>query len=527
MPAFVCAVDVGTGSARAGIFDAAGNLHGRADAPLLMRQPRTAFAEQSSAQIWSAVAAAVNGARAAADVAAADVAGIAFDATCSLVVRGRDGAALPVSPGGDAAWDTIAWLDHRALAEADECTRIGGAVVALAGGAMSPEMQTPKLMWLKRHLGESWRAAGAIYDLADYLSFCASGSNARSQATLAPKWPYLGGAPAGVEGAAAGWADEFLRAVGLDDLVERAALPSRAVPLATDVGPLSPAAAEALGLTTRCRVGAGLVDAYAGALSVLGGLPAAERDGQLALVAGTSSCVMMAAPAAEPRPAVWGPYADVGLPGLWMSEAGQSATGALLDHIVRSHRLEPDAPTHARIASRILELREAEGPAFASRLHVLPDFHGNRAPLGDPHALGVVSGLSLDGSFDGLCRLYWRTCVGIALGLRHIVERLRAAGLRADALHVAGGHLKNPLLMELYADATHCAIIESGAADAVLLGTAMVAAAACEMHADLAVAAQAMAKDGQPRPAVHPDRYERDWRVFLTMHAQRKALEAI
>ena len=116
-------------------------------------------------------------------------------------------------------------------------------------------------------------------------------------------------------------------------------------------------------------------------------------------------------------PGGWGPYLGAALPGFWIAEGGQSAAGALLDHVIRWHGAggEPDPARHREIAGRIRALRAREGLDFAGRLHVLPDFHGNRSPLADPHALGVVSGLSLDASFDSLCRLYWRTAVAIAL----------------------------------------------------------------------------------------------------------------
>ena len=119
-----------------------------------------------------------------------------------------------------------------------------------------------------------------------------------------------------------------------------------------------------------------------------------------------------------------------------------------------------------------MALRAEEGLDLAGRLHVLPDFHGNRSPLADPHALGVISGLTLDASFDSLCRLYWRTAVGIALGVRHILDTLNAGGFVIDTLHVTGGHTKNPLLMELYADAVGCTVVEPLADEAVLTGTA-------------------------------------------------------
>ncbi len=116
--------------------------------------------------IWSAVCAAVRAAREKAGVAAQDVVGISFDATCSLVVRDRDGGQLSVSVTGERRWDTIVWLDHRAIAEADECTASGHAVLDYIGGVMSPEMATPKLMWLKRNLPETWSAGRLLYSIS-------------------------------------------------------------------------------------------------------------------------------------------------------------------------------------------------------------------------------------------------------------------------------------------------------------------------------------------------------------------------
>jgi ribulose kinase len=159
---------------------------------------------------------------------------------------------------------------------------------------------------------------------------------------------------------------------------------------------------------------------------------------------------------------------------------------------------------------------------------VLPDFHGNRSPLAEPHALGVVSGLSLDASLDSLARLYFAASLGIALGTRHILDALNAAGYAIDRLHVAGGHTRNPLLMELYADATGCAVTAPPEeSDAVLLGTAMVAAAAAGLYPDLREAAIAMARPGttrRPNPA-RRDAYGRRYRAFLKMHEQRRTLD--
>ena len=287
------------------------------------------------------------------------------------------------------------------------------------------------------------------------LTWKASGSTARSHCTLTCKWTWIGGA--------GGWQHDFLASVGLEDLLDRGGLPVEASPIGTDLGPLTPSAAAELGLTTRCRVGVGLIDAHAGALGTLaahaGDFATLERH--LCLVAGTSSCVMALSADARPIHAVWGPYEGAVLPGTWLNEAGQSATGALLDHLVRC--TPPAANRHRNAIATSSPASMRCGPATGTRLpaclHVVPDFHGNRSPLADPLARGVISGLTLDTDFDSLCRLYWRAAVGIALGIRHILETLGGHGYGIGTLHVTGGHTRNPLLMELYADATGCTVI--------------------------------------------------------------------
>ena len=233
----VCAVDVGTGSARAGIVDRNGRMLGRAEHPIAMHRPKTDHAEHDSEDIWAAVCHAVKAAREAAGVTAESIAGISFDATCSLVVRDTEGGQTSVSTSGESRWDTIVWLDHRALAEADECTATGHLVLDYLGGVMSPEMAIPKLMWLKRHLPDSWNKAGYLFDLTDFLTCKASGSLSRSQCTLTCKWTYLAHEKTG-------WQRDFFKTVGLDDMLERGQLPEHASPVGTDLGPLTAKAAS-------------------------------------------------------------------------------------------------------------------------------------------------------------------------------------------------------------------------------------------------------------------------------------------
>ena len=519
------AVDIGTASARAGVFDRRGRLISKAKHPILMFRPRENHAEHDSEDIWRATCRAVKDALQAAKVAAHQIAAIGFDATCSLVARDRAGLPLTVSTSGKSNQDTIVWLDHRAIEEADQLSATGHRVLNFSGGSLSPEKEMPKLMWLKRHLPQSWASAGYFFDLADFLTWKATGSAARSRCTLTAKWNYLAHETPG-------WNADYLALAGLGDLLEKGGLPHETAAPGTGIGRLSRTAAAELGLDAEVEVAPGMIDAYAGALGVLGatlGGPGLETN--VALIGGTSSCIVAFSKDAKPARSIWGPYFEAVLPGHWLVEGGQSAAGALLDYIVQMHASggEPTGDLPARIITRIGELRAAHEGDIAPDLHILPDFHGNRSPLADPHATGVISGLTLDTSFDGLCRLYWRTCVSIALGIRHILDAMGEYGYRFEAVHVTGGHVNNPLLLELYADVTGCKVVVPDNRDAVLLGTAMAAAAAGGVYPNLSEAGQAMGGSGTerlPNPA-RSKQFDRDYRRFLAMIRHRDELRSI
>ena len=91
-------VDVGTLSARAGVFDGAGRLIASARRPIAIWREPGEIVEQSSDDIWRAVTSAVREAVEASGLPPEAVKGMGFDATCSLVALDRDGASLVGEP---------------------------------------------------------------------------------------------------------------------------------------------------------------------------------------------------------------------------------------------------------------------------------------------------------------------------------------------------------------------------------------------------------------------------------------------
>jgi len=342
-------VDVGTASARAGLFDAKGMLLATARRPIAIWHEAGDIVEQSSSDIWNACAGAVRDVRKEAGREPALVKGVGFDATCSLVVLDRTRNPLSVSTSGDPQRNVIVWMDHRAIAQAERISETKDEVLRHVGGNISPEMETPKLLWLKEHLPATWRDAGHFLDLADYLTFRATGSLARSTCTLTCKWTYLAHEKR--------WSRRYFERIGLADLLANdcAKIGSEIVEPGTALGDgLAPQAAVELGLLPGTPVGASLIDAHAGGIATIGGQGA---DGaqvnvleRLAYIMGTSACIMATTDAPRFVPGVWGPYYSAMVPGLWLNEGGQSAAGAGIDHLVRSHPAYPEAAAAAKAA---------------------------------------------------------------------------------------------------------------------------------------------------------------------------------
>ena len=206
-------VDVGTGSARAGVFSREGGLVASAKRNIALWQDGPDIAEQSSDDIWSAVCASVREALAVSGLGADAIAGIGFDATCSLVVLGQGGKPLPVGPHGKAERNIIVWMDHRATGQAARINRAGHRVLDYVGGAISPEMETPKLLWLKENLPATYHAAWQFLDLADFLTWRATGSLDRSVCTVTCKWTYMAHEER--------WDESYFRQTGLGDLADQ------------------------------------------------------------------------------------------------------------------------------------------------------------------------------------------------------------------------------------------------------------------------------------------------------------------
>jgi FGGY-family pentulose kinase len=241
---------------------------------------------------------------------------------------------------------------------------------------------------------------------------------------------------------------------------------------------------------------------------------------------------------------VWGPYYSAMIPGMWLTEGGQSATGALIDHVLQSHAqfapLSAEAAAKGSTVYALLNERLADmasGRAvpgsLTAELHVLPDHHGNRSPRADPTLRGMISGLKLNASADALALEYLATVQAIAHGTKHIIDTLNQNGYRISTVIATGGDTKNPIFLREHADATGATLLLPKEPEAVLLGSAMLAACAAGRFPSVVLAMAHMSAVSQvvePNPAARAF-HDAKHRVFQRMHddqlAYRREMQGI
>jgi len=524
---FVIGIDVGTLSTRAGIFDLTGKMMGSTSYPISIFYPRSDFVEQSSDDIWEKTGLVVREVLKQAQVGSGDVVGLSFDATCSLVCLGKQNEPLTISPTGDPSRNIVVWMDHRAIQEADLINQTKHRILQYVGGQISPEQEPPKLKWIKENLPETWRLAGKFMDLADFMVFKATGEERRSLCTSVCKWTYLGH-----EGERGSWDYTFFERIGLSDLFEGSKVQAAAYPIGYFAGRLTDRSGQDLGLQPGTAVGIGIIDAHAGGVGVLG--HCAKQAAQdpnawnraLALIGGTSSCHM--ATSSKPRfiPGVWGPYFGAMIPDMWLNEGGQSATGSLIDYVIRNnssyHEIETLAKKMGTDIYQLLnqEIRKYGGPQWTKDLHVLPYHHGNRSPRADAHARGVVVGLTLNQSLDEVAKHYYATMQAIAYGTRHIIEAMDEKGYEISDIYMCGGHIRNEIFLQEHADITGCNICLPEEKEAVLLGTAILAAVAAGRYPSVVDGMKAMSKVSELiQPNVSHQKYhEGKYKIFKKLY---------
>jgi L-ribulokinase len=452
---------------------------------------------------------------AAAGVDPASVVGISVAFTaCTVLPALRDGTPLCQVPGfreRPHAYVKL-WKHHAAQPYADRINELatswGEPWLARYGGRISAEWEFAKALQVLEEDPECYWAADRWIEASDWITWQLCGAEVRAECATGYKGIFQDGEYPSAK---------FLGALNprFADFPARKLAPSLA-PLGTRAGNLTAAAAGWTGLREGTAVAVGNVDAHVT-------VPAAQAidAGQLVMVMGTSTCHVMNGERLADVPGMCGVVRGGIVPGQWGYEAGQSGVGDIFAWFARTG---VPREYHARAAALGLDIHEylcelAAGEPVGGHGLVALDWHnGNRSILVDHDLSGVVVGQTLATRPE---QTYRALLEATAFGTRTIIEAFEAARVPVHELVVAGGLLRNAVLMQIYADVTRRPLSVIGSAQGPALGAAIHAAIAAGEYPQVHEASAAMGnvRRGvyQPDPA-RSDRYDLLYAEYRTLH---------
>ena len=458
---------------------------------------------------------AVPAALADAGVDPARVIGIGTDFTaCTVLPVTADGTPLCQLPGLTArphAYPKL-WRHHASQPQADrinELARVRGEPwLARYGGKISAEWQFAKALQLLEEDPDTYQRTERWIEAADWIIWQLCGRETRNACTAGYKGILQDGRYP---------SPDFLAALNpgfASFAATRLAHPIS--PLGGRAGSLTPQAAAWTGLPAGIAVAVGNVDAHVTA-------PAANAigPGQMVAIMGTSTCHVMNAAVLAEVPAMCGVVDGGIVAGTFGYEAGQSGVGDIFAWFA-DHAVPPEYHDEARRRGLSLhELLSAEAaaqPAGAHGLVALDWLSGNRSVLVDHHLSGAIVGLTLASRPP---EIYRALLEATAFGTRVIIDAFAGAGVPVAELVIAGGLMRNEVLLQIYADVTRRPLSLAGSQQGPALGSALHAAVAAGAYPDVPAAANAMGRRSAavvlPDPA-SADVYDELYAEYVGLH---------
>jgi xylulokinase len=460
----ILGLDLGSTEVKAGLVTVDGRLLGLARSGYeLDRRGGHGWAEQDPGAWWSSVVTAVRALR------VGEIGEIV-----AIGVDGHGPTLAAVDRRGEATRPAITFLDSRAGPEADELAGATGAHGWALGGL-------PAALWVERHEPEVAAATCWYLTTWEWLAFRLTGEAA---APLVP--------------------DQL---VPDSRRVSRVGVPADRLPRVARtgdvVGTLTETAADALGLRPGTPVIGGMVDAFA---SYLGAGLLEPGD---AFDPGGSA-------------GGFGVYWDrpLEVPGAFVTPAplaGRFSVGAAMAVTGRALDWYRDEVLVDTIAIDALLLEAAATPPGADGLVFLPYLAGERSPIWDPEARGVLAGLTLGHGRAHICRAIVEAS---ALAIRHVAAPMLAAGVRVTEMRVCGGPARSAFWNAVKADVTGFPIAVPRVLDTAVLGSAILGAVGIGEHRDLRTAIAAMTRIEsriEPRHELAPV-YDRLFDAYLALY---------
>lgn len=498
MDSLLLGIDIGTTAAKAALFDVDGRLQAVGSAEYPLHHIRPGWVEQQPEDWWQATCSAIRQALSQVEQGAERIAGICVSAQApTLIALDSDGQ--PLRPA-------LIWMDRRAEAEVAELENLLGAnnIYRVTGNRPDAFYVAAKHRWFMKHEPDLLARTKTFLQITGYINYRLTGlmSLDTAHAALLQLRDYATGA----------WSLELMAACGVEPQQFPPARPAHEI-----LGEVSASAAEATGLRAGTPVMVGTVDGAAAALEA-----GAAGAGVAAEMTGTSTVMIMPNDKGVTESAfIAMPHA---LPGINLLLGAMVSSGASLrwfrDQFAETER-ETASKTQAD-AFDLLTAQAAQVPAGSEGLIFLPYMMGERSPLWNTNARGVLFGLSLATPKAAVIRAILE---GTAFALRHNVEVAQQAGVPINEVRSVGGGTRSALWNQIKADVLGVPVLLPEASVGAPFGDALVAGLGVGIYADVLKTVHEIIKIKtryEPNPTNHT-RYTEQYALFRSIYEHLRA----
>ena len=486
-------VDVGTSAAKVLALGLRGERRAQARLSYQTQRPQPGWAEQDP-QIWwqtvvQLIRAVVEGLRSQ---------GLEVEA---VGLTGQMHGPVLLGSKGELLSPCMLWMDTRAEAEAAALASSIGEqrLLTLAGNPSVAAFPAAKLLWLRQHRPELYRAIRMILMPKDYIGFCLTGQYGTDPSDASGTLLY--------DLRAGQWCETLIEAVGLPRTVLPTVLPCST----TLLGNVTEAAARQTGLRAGTPVFVGAGDLATAALG--NGL---VRPGQVAITLGTAGQLLFHL---ERWPeTLLGEFYFFAhaLPGAYLGLGTVPTGGAALQWLARL--LTGEEQLSEATLTELLS-RAEDVPPGAQGLIFLPYLAGTGTPYLDYHARGAFIGLT---GAHGQGELVRAVLEGVAYALYDSLKLLQAKNFPVQDIRVAGGAVKLPLWMQIQADIYDYPLTPVCTLEASCIGACLLAAVGCGHFRDLIQACETIVKVKEPvAPRASVSKYyQMGYKIFRQLYAQ-------
>lgn len=417
-------IDIGTFESKGTLVDDTGRIVATAARPHKMLVPQPGWAEHDAETNWWAEFCSISKELiASSGVNPADIR--------SVGASGIGPCMLPVDTDGAPLMNAVLYgVDTRAALEIEELTAEIGVdeLVRTGGNALTSQSVGPKILWLKKNRPELYARTHKVLNSSSFLVHRLTGRYVLDHYSACSSSPLY-------DAASNQWTDRFS---------DRIIAPERLPDLlwTTDIaGTVTAAAADATGLAAGTPVIAGTIDAASEAVSV-----GVQDTGEMMVMYGSTMFIILVTDKRVEDPRLW--YAPWLFQGQHACMSGTSTSGTLTRWFQDQFARELDPKS----ALRELAEQAATSPPGANGLVVLPYFSGERTPIHDPQAKGVLFGLDLTHTRADIYRAFLE---GIAYGVNDVIETYVGAGAPLKTIAAVGGGTKNQVWSQSVSDVSN------------------------------------------------------------------------